>query len=100
MTDMAKYQACASVRTPIYVCIRGQSAVHNNVNQSDALKSVSSIAHLIKVLHWWAWVASKNQYWSYKVERAGPEEAMHVKILWAGCGREEPGSTMRVKLAQ
>ena len=43
-------------------------------------------------------MASENRYLSYQVEGAWAEEAIHVKILQAGCGQEEPGSIMRVKL--
>ena len=35
-------------------------------------------------------------YLSYQVEGAEPEEAIHVKVLRAGC---EPGSIMQAKLA-
>ena len=34
-----------------------------------------------------------------KWQGAWPEEAIHVKILLAGCGQEEPGNIMQVKLA-
>ena len=34
-----------------------------------------------------------------KWKGAWPEKAIHVKILRAGCGQEEPGSIMQVKLA-
>ena len=44
-------------------------------------------------------MARENCYLSYKVKGVWPEEAVHVKILWAGCGQEEPGSIIRVKLA-
>ena len=44
-------------------------------------------------------MASENCYLSYQVEGAWPEEAIDAKILRAGCGQEEPGSIMRVKLA-
>ena len=50
----------------------------------------------IKVLHFWAWVASENRYWSYKVKGAWREEAIYAIFLWARC---EPGSIMRLKLA-
>ena len=33
------------------------------------------------------------------MEGAWPDEAIHIKILRAGCGQEESGSIMRVKLA-
>ena len=39
-------------------------------------------------------MASKNRYLSYQVEGVWPEEAIHVKLLRAGCG-QEPGSIMQ-----
>ena len=62
---------------------------------------------VVKVVHSW-----ENHYlrcytnelgrtaiYVMKLKEAWPEEAIHVKILRAGCGQEEPGSIMRVKLA-
>ena len=43
---------------------------------------------------------SENHYLSYQVE-GGVARGSHTckKILWLGCGQEEPGSIMRAKLA-